>query len=122
MEIRMHTIRRLSASAGAQWLLGGFALLRKAPLALGTLGALWGLLGTMVVFLAAVVPPLAAALQLLLAIAGPVLFAGLLWAVREVQQDRPALPAHLPRGLQDGHAPALLATLLPPGVAGLLPG
>ena len=118
----MDTIRRLSASAGAEWLLGGFALLKKAPMALGTLGALWGLLGTMVVFLAAVVPPLAAALQLLLAIAGPVLFAGLLWAVREVQQDRPALPAHLSRGLQDGHAPALLATLLPQVVAGLLLG
>lgn len=118
----MDTIRRLSASAGAEWLLGGFALLRKAPLALGTLGALWGLLGAVVVFLAAVVPALAAALQLLVAIAGPVLFAGLLWAVREVQQDRPALPAHLAHGLQGGHVPRLLTTLLPQVVAGILLG
>src|SRR5690606_31835241 len=122
MEIRMDTIRRLSASAGAQWLLGGFALLKKAPLALGTLGALWGLLGTVVVFMAAVVPALAAALQLLVAIAGPVLFAGLVWAVREVQQGRPALPAHLARGLQGGHVPSLLTTLLPQVVAGITLG
>ncbi len=118
----MDTIRRLPASAGAEWLLGGFALLRKAPLALGTLGALWGLLGAVVVFLAAVVPALAAGLQLLLAIAGPVLFAGLLWAVREVRDDRPALPGHLARGLQDGRVPGLLATLLPQVVAGLVLG
>lgn len=118
----MDTIRRLSASAGAEWLLGGFALLRKAPLALGMLGALWGLLGTLVVFMAAVVPALAAALQLLVAIAGPVLFAGLVWAVREVQHGRPALPAHLARGLQGGHVPALLTTLLPQVVAGMALG
>ena len=118
----MDRIHRLPASAGAEWLLGGFALLRKAPLALGTLGALWGLLGAVVVFLAAVVPALAAGLQLLLAIAGPVLFAGLLWAVREVQQGRPALRAHLARGLQGGHVPSLLTTLLPQVVAGILLG
>ena len=31
----MDTIRKLPASDGAEWLLGGFALLRRAPLALG---------------------------------------------------------------------------------------
>ncbi|KAF1699959.1 BPSS1780 family membrane protein [Pseudoxanthomonas suwonensis] len=118
----MDMIRRLPASAGAEWLLGGFALLKRAPLALGTLGALWGLLGTLVLAVAAVLPALAAAVQLVVAIAGPLLFAGLVWAVREVQQGRPALPAHLARGLQDGHMPGLLATLLPQVVAGLLLG
>lgn len=118
----MDRIHRLPASAGAEWLLGGFALLRKAPLALGTLGALWGLLGTFVLALAAVVPALGAAVQLLVAIAGPVLFAGLVWAVREVQQDRPALPSHLLRGVQEGHLPSLLVTLLPQMVAGVLLG
>src|SRR5690606_10990627 len=118
----MDMVRRLPASAGAEWLLGGFALLKRAPLALGTLGALWGLLGTLVLAVAAVLPALAAAVQLVVAIAGPLLFAGLVWAVREVQQGRPALPAHLARGLQDGHMPGLLATLLPQVVAGLLLG
>ena len=118
----MDTIRRLPASAGAEWLLGGFALLRQAPLALGSLGALWGLLGTLVLAVAATVPALGALVQLLVAIAGPLLFAGLVWAVREVQQGRPALPSHLGQGVRDGHLPGLLATLLPQVVAGLLLG
>ncbi|HSM12279.1 MAG TPA: hypothetical protein VK827_12045, partial [Lysobacter sp.] len=38
----MTELRKVPASAGAEWLLGGFALLRKAPLALGLLGLIWG--------------------------------------------------------------------------------
>ena len=109
----MDTIRRLPASAGAEWLLGGFALLRQAPLALGSLGALWGLLGTLVLAVAATVPALGALVQLLVAIAGPLLFAGLVWAVREVQQGRPALPSHLGQGVRDGHLPGLLGRPAP---------
>jgi len=118
----MDTIRRLPASAGAEWLLGGFALLRQAPLALGMLGALWGLLGSLVLGVALAVPALAAALQFLLALAGPLLFAGLVWAVREVAQTRPAQPAHLLQGLQADRAPRLLVTLLPQLAAGLVLG
>lgn len=97
----MDTIRRLPASAGAEWLLGGFALLRQAPLALGMLGALWGVLGALVIAFALAVPALAAALQLLLALAGPLLFAGLVWAVRELTQGRPPQPGHLLHGLRE---------------------
>ncbi|KAF1686923.1 hypothetical protein B1992_05905 [Pseudoxanthomonas broegbernensis] len=118
----MDTIRRLPASAGAEWLLGGFALLRRAPLALGTLGALWGVLGALVLAFALAVPALAAGLQLLLALAGPLLFAGLVWAVREVAQERPAQPGHLLQGLRPDCAPRLLATLLPQLAAGLVLG
>lgn len=118
----MDTIRRLPASAGAEWLLGGFALLRRAPLALGMLGALWGVLGALVIAFALAVPALAAALQLLLALAGPLLFAGLVWAVRELTQGRPPQPGHLLHGLREGLVPPLLATLLPQLAAGLLLG
>jgi hypothetical protein len=118
----MDTIRKLPASAGAEWLLGGFALLRQAPVALGTLGALWGLLASLVVTLGMAVPALSAALQLLVALAGPLLFAGLLWAVREVAQDRPAQPAHLLQGLRESRVLPLLATLLPQVAAGVLLG
>ncbi|WP_372016981.1 BPSS1780 family membrane protein [Pseudoxanthomonas sp. 10H] len=118
----MDTIRRLPASDGAEWLLGGFALLRRAPLALGTLGALWGLLASLVVTVGLAVPALATILQLLVALAGPVLFAGLLWAVHEVAHDRPALPGHLLHAAREGRVPALLATLLPQVAAGLLLG
>ena len=34
----MSTINKVPANAGAEWLLRGFALLRKAPLTLGKLG------------------------------------------------------------------------------------
>ena len=40
----MSTINKVPANAGAEWLLRGFALLRKAPMALGTLGLIWGCL------------------------------------------------------------------------------
>ena len=118
----MDTIRKLPASAGAEWVLGGFALLRRAPVALGTLGALWGLLASLVVTLGLAVPALGTILQLLVALAGPVLFAGLLWAVREVAHGRPALPGHLLQGWTEGRWPQLLATLLPQVAAGLLLG
>ncbi|KAF1704688.1 BPSS1780 family membrane protein [Pseudoxanthomonas kaohsiungensis] len=118
----MDTIRKLPASDGAEWLLGGFALLRRAPLALGTLGALWGLLASLVMTVGLAVPALATILQLLVALAGPVLFAGLLWAVREVAHGRPAMPAHLLQGVREGRVAQLLTTLLPQLAAGLVLG
>ena len=39
----MPNINKVPAGAGAEWLLGGFALLRKAPVGLGLLGLGWGL-------------------------------------------------------------------------------
>ena len=118
----MDPIRKLPASAGAEWVLGGFTLLRRAPLALGALGALWGLLASLVVTAGVAVPALATVLQLLVALAGPVLFAGLVWAVREVAHGRHAQLAHLLQGVHEGRVPALLATLLPQLAAGLLLG
>lgn len=118
----MDTIRKLPPSDGAEWLLGGFALLRRAPLALGALGALWGLLASLVMTVGLAVPALATILQLLVALAGPVLFAGLLWAVREVAHGRPAMPAHLLQGVREGRVAQLLTTLLPQLAAGLVLG
>jgi len=118
----MDSIRNLPASAGAEWVLGGFGLLRKAPLALGALGALWGLLASLVMALGVAVPQLAAILQLLVALAGPLLFAGLVWAVRETDHGRIPQPAHMLAGVRERRVPALLATLLPQLAAGLLLG
>ena len=44
----MSTINKVPANAGAEWLLRGFALLRKAPVALGTLGLMLAALGLVV--------------------------------------------------------------------------
>lgn len=115
-------INKVPASAGAEWLLGAFALLRKAPLALGVLGVLWGLLSMLAVQAMAVEVTLGVLLQLALALLGPFLFAGMLWAVREVEQDRPALPAHLFHAVRKEHAIDLLLTLLPQIVVALVMG
>lgn len=103
----MTEIRKLPAGAGAEWLLGGFALLRKAPLALGLLGLVWGGLSA----LASLSGQLW--LSFVLALLGPILFGGLIFAAREVDHGRVALPAHLLQGIRDGKTPRLLAMLLP---------
>lgn len=118
----MPNINKVPAGAGAEWLLGGFALLRKAPVGLGLLGLGWGLLSLFALFSAGVNPTLGMLLQLAVALLGPFLFAGLLWAVREVDQGRQALPEHLFQGLRSGQSLALLATLLPQLVTGLVLG
>ena len=118
----MSTINKVPAGAGAEWLLGAFALLRKAPLALALLGAIWGLLSMVAVQAMAVNVTVGLFLQLALALLGPLLFAGLLWAVREVDEGRPALPSHLLHALRGDRVLNLLATLLPQLGAALLLG
>ncbi|CBA14620.1 hypothetical protein XACN24_00380 [Xanthomonas albilineans] len=109
----MIEIRKLPASAGAHWLLSGMSLLRRAPWALGRLGAIWGLALVIAVFMGVLNPTLGMLAQLLLGLAGPLLFGGLVWAAREVDQGRRAQPAHLLQGLHAGRAPNLLVALLP---------
>lgn len=103
----MTEIRKVPLGAGAEWLLGGFALLRRAPLALGTLGLLWGALSALVALSGQVW------LNLVMFLLGPILFGGLIYAAREVDQGRRALPGHLLQGPRDGKLPHLLAMLLP---------
>ena len=99
--------RKVPAGAGAEWLLGGFGLLRKAPLALGLLGLIWGGVSA----LASVTGQVW--LSLLLFLFGPILFAGMVFAAREVDLGRHAAPRHLLQGVRDGKAAQLLAMLLP---------
>ncbi|MEO6103844.1 MAG: BPSS1780 family membrane protein [Pseudoxanthomonas sp.] len=109
----MSTINKVPASAGAEWLLGAFALLRKAPLALGSLGLTWGLLSMLALQAMSLNASMGMFLQLALAILAPLLFAGMLWAINEVDQGRPAQPAYLFHALRSEHAGSVLATLLP---------
>ncbi|HEY0198700.1 MAG TPA: BPSS1780 family membrane protein [Rhodanobacter sp.] len=118
----MSEIRKVPASAGAEWLLTGFSLLKRAPLALGSLGMAWGLVASLVLSVSMLVPALGTLVQLLLLLAGPIFIGGLLWAIREVDEGRAAKPSHLLHGLQEGRAPHLLMSLLPQLVAGLLLG
>ncbi|RBF36898.1 hypothetical protein BRM44_16495, partial [Xanthomonas oryzae pv. oryzae] len=84
----MSEIRKVPASAGAEWLLTGFSLLKRAPLALGALGVIWSVAASLVVSLSVLVPLLGPALQFLLLLAGPLFMGGLLWAIREVDEGR----------------------------------
>jgi hypothetical protein len=118
----MSTINKVPASAGAEWLLGGFALLKRAPLPLATLAVLWGLVSMAVMLVAVMLPAAMLAMQLLLVLAGPLFFAGMLWAVREVDQGRTPVPSNLVQPVRDGHALALVITLLPQFAAALVMG
>ncbi|GAB6196843.1 BPSS1780 family membrane protein [Lysobacter xanthus] len=116
----MTTIRKLPAGAGAEWLIGGLTLLRRSPMGLGTLGLVFGLLGLLANLSLQSSPDVAMVLQLVFIVLGPLLLAGMVYAAREVDAGRPATPGHLLRGLQDGKAGRLLATLLPQVVAVVL--
>src|SRR3970282_2301041 len=51
-------------------------------------------------------------LSLVMGLLGPILFAGTIYAAREVDSARPARPGHLLQGLREGKAVALMAMLL----------
>lgn len=113
----MSTLNKVPATAGAEWLLGAFALLRKAPLGLGLLGLMWGALSLVVVQVMAASATAGLLLQLALSVLGPLLFAGVLWGVHEVDQGREAQPGHLFHAFGSERIGSLLATLLPQVVA-----
>ncbi len=108
----MNNVNKVAASAGAQWLLDGFSVLRKAPLGLGLLGAIYGAIALVVAILASRSPALMS-LQLLMMLVGPLLAGGIVFAVRSVEQGGQAKPSHLLEGFQAGRLGRLLLTLLP---------
>ena len=108
----MNDVNKVAASAGAQWLLEGFGALRKAPLGLGLLGAIYGAIALVVAILASRSPALLG-LQLLMMLVGPLLAGGIVFAVRSVEQGGKAMPGHLLEGFQAGRLGRLLLTLLP---------
>lgn len=116
----MTDMRKVSASAGAEWLMGGFSLLRRSPFGLGLLGAIFGLVSLASLMLASAGVAVALLQQLAMMLIGPLAIAGMVWAAREVDQGRSANPGHLLRGVRDGKAARLWATLLPQIAAGLV--
>jgi hypothetical protein len=113
----MLEVRKVSASAGAEWLLGGFGLLRKAPLGLGLLGALYGVLALLVSLSMERNMDLFLLLQLGLVLIGPLLLGGFVFAARSVDQGGKAEPSQLLQGPRSGRSARLLATLLPQVIA-----
>ncbi|WP_312320064.1 BPSS1780 family membrane protein [Stenotrophomonas sp.] len=92
----MRDIRKLPASAGAQWLLDTFSLYRRAPLQLAVLGIIGMLVSSLMFALAQALPSwIGIVVQMLWLASGPIVFGGMLWAVREIDEGRRALPGHL---------------------------
>ncbi|MDH5822056.1 BPSS1780 family membrane protein [Luteimonas sp. RD2P54] len=108
----MTQVRKVSIGDGAEWLLAGFGLLRRSPLGLGLLGAIFGFLTALPLLFGEQLGAFMA-FQLVLVILGPVLMGGFVHAVGEVDAGRQAVPAHLLHGFSGGRAPRLVALLLP---------
>lgn len=113
-------IRKVPATAGAEWLLGAFGLLRKSPLGFGLLGLIYAGLSLIVVMTMQSVPAVGGALQLVFFLIGPLLIAGMIFAAHEVDEGRSAAPAHLLAAIRSGKAGRIITTLVPQIVLALL--
>lgn len=106
-------IRKVPASAGAEWLLGAFRLLRTSPLGFGLLGLIYGVLWLAMVVVLTTLPALAVPAQVAFFLAGPLLLAGMVFAAHEVDEGRSALPGHLLAAVRTGRAGRIITTLIP---------
>ena len=111
---------KVKAGAGAEWLLGGFGLLKTAPLPLVLVGLVFAIISVLPLLFAGAGMALALLGQLVLVLLPPILLGGMLHAVREVDQGRGAHPGQLLQGFREGKALVLLAQLIPQILAGLL--
>ena len=116
----MKDVRKVPASAGAEWVLGGFRLLRQAPLGFGTLGLVYGVLALVVSLSAEKSTPLALLLELVLVFVAPLLIGGMVYAARSIDAGGRAAPEQLLQAVREGKVARLLATLLPQVIALLL--
>ncbi|WMJ71018.1 BPSS1780 family membrane protein [Stenotrophomonas sp. 24(2023)] len=108
----MKEIRKLPATAGAQWLLDTFTMYGRAPLQLARLG-LVGLMVTWLATLLAVVLPtfMGLVVQVLSLAITPLLFGGMLYAIGEIDHGRQGLPAHLLQPIRNHRVSHLLVPM-----------
>ncbi|AWH45597.1 MULTISPECIES: BPSS1780 family membrane protein [Stenotrophomonas] len=119
----MKEIRKLPASAGAQWLLDTFSLYRRAPLQLARIGLTWLVVSWVVTLLSTLIPGAAGlAVQLMTLAISPVMFGGMLYAMGEIDEGRPGLASHLLQPIRDHRVSHLLVPLAIQVLAVLLLG
>ncbi len=113
-------IRKLPASAGAEWLLGAFGLLRKSPTGFGLLALTYAGLWLLLILVMRAAPAAGGALQMVFFLIGPLLIAGMIFAAHEVDEGRGASPAHLLAAVRMGKAGRVITTLVPQIIAMLI--
>jgi hypothetical protein len=105
-------IRRLPASAGAQWVFDALRLLKTSPLGFGMLGAIYAALSLGTSVLAAASPGIAALLQLVSFVLAALLVAGMIYAAQEVDHGRGATLGALLASLGAGKGQRMFKTLV----------
>ncbi|MGG6462332.1 BPSS1780 family membrane protein [Solilutibacter silvestris] len=106
-------IRKVPASAGAQWLIDGFALLKASPGGFGVMGVLYGVFAAVMAGIVLLLPPAGFVVQTVWYLVAPILTAGLVWAAHEVAAGRHVGVATYFEPFRQEKVPSLLATLLP---------
>lgn len=106
-------MRKVPASAGAEWLLATFRLLKRSPAGFGALGAIYAGLWLAIILAATAAPNAALPLQVVMMLMGPLLLAGMIFAAHEVDHGGGATPAHLMAAFRTGKAGRVITTLIP---------
>ncbi|MFZ5637938.1 MAG: BPSS1780 family membrane protein [Pseudomonadota bacterium] len=112
-------IRKVPATAGAEWLLEAFRLYRKSPFGFGTLGLIYAGLWLAMAVAAAAVPAIGVPLQLGFMIVGALLVAVMIFAAREVDVGRSASPGALVAAMQGGNGGRMMRALVPQAILAL---
>lgn len=115
-------MRKVPASAGAEWLMATFRLLKRSPAGFGALGAIYAGLWMAIILTITAAPGTAAALQVVMMVAGALQIAGMIFAAHEVDQGGGATTGHLLAAFRTGKAGRVLSTLIPQLVVLMLCG
>lgn len=112
-------IRKVPASAGAEWLLESFRLLRRSPAGFGLLGVIYSGLWLGMALFAASFPQLAAVMQLAFMVAGALLVALMIYAAQEVDAGRSASLGALFGSMRGDNGGRMIRALVPQAIFGL---
>lgn len=118
----MDPIRKVTASAGAEWVVNAFGLLKRHPATLLTLGLVYGIAVMVATSLQQIAPAAGVGLLLVLTLLQPFVVAGLVLACRDLEEGHAPTTAHLLEGFRRGKAGALLATFVPQVAAVIVAG
>lgn len=113
-------IRRLPASAGADWLLQAFRLFMKSPVGFLTLAVIYAGAWVGLALLAGAAPQMSLPLQLVSMVFGALLIALMIYAAHEVDAGRSGHLGALLGSLGEGHGQRMIRALVPQAILTLI--